>query len=152
MVSSLLVCTSRLHNVLPRSNLKATLDLQCHPEHKSSGTQATPLHWTNVFCTTTYACGACANVWFGTHLKMLNDGGVCCRGTHEVKTSTTCGHLCAHHISHLHKLPTVSRPHWATEIMLKEMATITVDLMNTEVHIQTAVKTNLHKRRHYHRN
>ena len=140
MVSSLLACTSRLHNVLPRSNLKDLVP-QYHPEHKSSGTQATPLHWTNVFCTTTYACGACTNVWFGIHLTTLNDGGVCSRGTHEVKTSTTSGHLCAHNISHLHKLPTVSRPHWATEIMLKEMATFTVEL-NTEVHTQTAVKTN----------
>ena len=82
----------------------AKVKSQGHPEHKSSGTQATPLHWTNVFCTATYACGACANVWFGIHLKMLNDGGVCNRGTHEVKTSATSGHQCAHHISHPHKI------------------------------------------------
>ena len=103
VVSSLLACTSRLHNVLPRSNLKDLVP-QYHPEHKSSGTQATPLHWTNVFCTAMYACGASTNVWFGINLKMLNDGGVCSRGTHGVKTSTTSGHQCAHHISHLHKI------------------------------------------------
>ena len=86
------------------------------------------LHCTNLFCTTMQACGACAcgDVWFGIHLTMLNDGNACSRGTHEVKTWTTRGRLCAHHISHLYKLPTLSRPRWGTEKMLKDMATISV--------------------------
>ena len=65
---------------------------------------------------------------------MLNDGNACSRGTHEVKTWTARGRLCAHHISHLYKIPTLSRPHWGTEKMLKDMVTITVKI-KTEVHI-----------------
>ena len=92
--------------------------------------------------TTMYASCARTNVLFGIQLTILMVEAMCSRGTHELKILTIRGHLCAHHVSHLHKLPTLSRPH---RKMKKNEDTEMVDLMMMYVTRKAQKKKAMHE-------